>query len=353
VNYIGSKHSLLNFIDESVQKVTSGKFSSVCDIFAGTGAVGKFYKAKGKKIIANDIQYYSYVLNRNYIGNHKPLLFCGLCEEIPKLSSCEIALRKNLVCKYLNELNGIDGFIYNNYCFNGLQANGRMYYSDNNGKKCDAIRQKIEYWKNIEAVNDDEYYFLLASLIEAIDKVANTASVYGAYLKKLKKSAQKELNLISADFFANDRAHAVFNDDANKIINDIECDVLYLDPPYNQRQYDSNYHLLETIARYDNPIIAGKTGLRQSDAQKSKYCSRNKVKQELKDLVQKTKAKYIFLSYNNEGLLSLDDIREILSERGKYGVFERRYNRFKADIDKNRSYTAKNTTEYLHYAVIK
>jgi adenine-specific DNA-methyltransferase len=112
-----------------------------------------------------------------------------------------------------------------------------MYFTDENAKKCDAIRKKIEDWKKEEKITENEYYFLLASLIESIDKVANTASVYGAFLKKFKKSALNPLILQPADFYLNDNEHKVFNEDINKLIVESSHDVVYLDPPYNHRQY--------------------------------------------------------------------------------------------------------------------
>jgi adenine-specific DNA-methyltransferase len=134
-----------------------------------------------------------------------------------------------------------------------------LYFSDENALKCDSIRQKIESWKKDNYINEDEYFFLLASLLEAIDKVANTASVYGAFLKELKKSAQKTMVVKPADFFIGDKLykqeHNVFNKDINDLILQSSHDVVYLDPPYNERQYSANYHLLETIALYDEPNI--------------------------------------------------------------------------------------------------
>jgi adenine-specific DNA-methyltransferase len=155
----------------------------------------------------------------------------------------------------------------------------------------------------------------LASLIEAIDKVANTASVYGAFLKHLKKSAQKSMKLSPVELFENDNEHDIFNEDINNLIEHTNHDVVYLDPPYNHRQYSGNYHILETIAKYDNPVIKGKTGMRECKTQKSKYCSRSDVKKAYFDLIFNIKAKYIFLSYNDEGLMSLEDIKEIMSTR--------------------------------------
>lgn len=343
MNYIGSKLSLLSFIEKSVDEITSGDYFTVCDLFAGTGAVGKHFKRNGKKIIANDIQNYSYVLNRHYIGNHKPLHFAKLETEIAELKESKDKLKT--ICEYLSKLTGKNGFIYKNYCVGG--SGERQYFSDENGKLCDAVRDKIDEWKNEKKITDDEYYFLLCSLLESIDKVANVASVYGAYLKSLKKSAQKPLRIMPAELILNDNKHEIFNDDANKVARENQVDVLYLDPPYNQRQYATNYHMLETIARNDKPEIHGKTGLREYSKQKSQYCSRSQVRKAFADLVKNAKAKYIFLSYNNEGLLSLDDIKEIMSSRGKYGFFKQDYHRFKADS--GRDYSADKTVEYLHY----
>lgn len=353
MNYIGSKRSLLEFLEKSIDKVVDKKCSVFCDLFAGTGMVGSYFKKKGFSIIANDIQYYSFVLNKQYIENHDPLEFKQLEKDLPRLKIIDIEKKKDFVCEFLSNLKGLNGFIFQNYCLGGSKNKEfqRQYFSDENGMKCDAIRTKIEKWKNDGLINNKEYYFLLATLIETIDRYANTASVYGAYLKQLKKSAQKTFMLKPAELIINDKVHKVFNEDINQIVEKIEGDILYLDPPYNHRQYATNYHILETIAKYDNPEIYGKTGLRDYKNQKSLYCSRTQVKKTFKDLILKAKTKYIFLSYNNEGLMTHNYIKEVMSLRGKYGYFTKEYNRFKADKDKNRKYKSESTTEYLHYVI--
>ena len=355
MNYIGSKLSLLEFLEDSIDKVVDKNCVTFCDLFAGTGAVGSHFKKKGYKIIANDIQYYSYVLNRHYVGNHKELFFQNLTKEIPQLKNIEVANRKNMVCGYLSDLKGRKGFIYKNYCLGGTKDKKvrRLYFSDENVMKCDAIRQKIENWKKQNLLSDDEYFFLIASLVESIDRYANTASGYGAFLKQIKKTAQNNFVLKPVKLLINEQDHEVFNEDVNSLVKKIKGDILYLDPPYNQRQYATNYHMLETIAKYDNPKIHGKTGIRDYSKQKSLYCSRPQVKKAFKDLILKANAKYIFLSYNNEGLMTPEDIKEIMSLRGKYGYFTKEYNRFKADRAENRNYTASKTTEYLHYVVCR
>lgn len=328
INYIGSKYRLSQFIKENIINNISGNLSDFvfCDIFAGTGQVGREFKKQVKSVIANDIEYYSFILNKNYIENHT---------EIENSSS------------YLNELNNIplvNGFIYNNYCLGS--GSQRQYFSDHNGMKIDTIRQKIQEWYDTKVISDDLYYFLLASLIESADRVANTASVYGAFLKNLKKTAQRELVLSPAEFELNDNEHKVFNMDSNKLIKEIEGDILYLDPPYNARQYGANYHLLNTIAKYDKFTPKGKTGLRSYF--KSCYCSKSSVNLNFDNLIKNAKFKYIFLSYNNEGLMSTKSIETIMKKYGKYGLISKDYQRFKSDKTENRNHKSTSTTEYLH-----
>ena len=327
MNYIGSKYKLSDFISSSVKSIVGEDLSDkiFCDLFAGTGVVGRNFKKEVKKVISNDMEFYSYVLNKNYIENHE-------------------FLDNEIYIKELNETNGEEGFIFNEYSENG-KAN-RLYFSEHNGKKIDAIRTKIEIWKTEKKISSALYYFLLASLLESADKVANTASVYGAFLKKIKKTAQKELILEPAIFEINSHSHEVYNEDSNLLIKKIEGDILYLDPPYNAREYGANYHLLNTIAKYDNFTPKGKTGLR--DYSKSAFCKKKKVEKSFDDLIKNANFKYIFLSYNNEGIMSSETIKKILSNYGKYDLLTTEYQRFRADKKENRNHKASSTTEYLH-----
>jgi len=317
MNYIGSKYKLSTWIKEEITKRIKPEI--FCDLFAGTGVIGRVFKKHVKKVISNDVEYYAYVLNRNYIGNHKNLK------------------EKLEIIEYMNNLPlRDDGFIYNTYC----SPAGRLYFSDENGKKIDTIRMEIEKFKD----DEDLYYFLLASLIESADKVANTASVYGAFLKKIKKSAAKPLLLEPAVYEENDNEHVVTQKDANKLIREISGNVLYLDPPYNNRQYGANYHLLNTIAEYKEFEPKGKTGLR--DYYKSSWCQKRKVKEVFEDLIKHADFEWVFLSYNNEGLMSEEEIKEIMSKYGKYELVKKEYQRFKAD--NKREHKADKTHEYLH-----
>lgn len=354
MNYIGSKFSLLDFLYTSITSVVGNQKYMFSDLFAGTGQVWRYWKSKWHQVWANDMQYYSYVLNRNYIGNNNDLEFVWLNQDISDLLKTPLDQKKELVLLFLSQLKPETGFIYDNYCLWWTQWHEfeRQYFSDENGKKCDTIRSKIELWKNENKITEDEYFFLLASLLEAIDKVANTASVYGAFLKKLKKSAEKTLELKPAIYNTNQFDNIVSNEDVGLLIKHTKHDVVYLDPPYNHRQYSGNYHILETIAKYDSPEIRGKTGMRDCSDQKSDYCSRSNVKKAYSELVNSIDAKYIFLSYNDEWLMSLDDIKEIMSTRWEYWVFEKEYQRFKADKTESRNHKKDSVIEYLHYVKI-
>lgn len=170
MNYIGSKAKLLDFITDTIDDFTGicdGTGKVFADLFAGTGIVGSRFKEKGYFVLANDIQFYSFVRIKHFIENSSRL--------------------PTHLFDMMNQFQGVEGFIYEHYCQGS--GSGRMYFSDENGKRCDHIRQEIQILKELELISTAEYYHLLASLIDAIDKSANTASIYGSYLKKLKPSA--------------------------------------------------------------------------------------------------------------------------------------------------------------------
>ena len=158
MNYIGSKKSLLQFLEESIYQIVGKNNFTFLDLFAGTGIVGQHFKSKGHKVIANDLQYYSFVLNKNYIENHQVLKFLGLEKDLKDLKNIDFEKRADFVCKFLDSLELKEGFIYKNYCLGGTKDKEfqRQYFSDENGKKVDTIREKIEDWKKEKQINDNE-----------------------------------------------------------------------------------------------------------------------------------------------------------------------------------------------------
>jgi adenine-specific DNA-methyltransferase len=330
MNYIGSKNRLAAFIIRTMRQVCVEDWSNLtfAEIFGGTGIVARQLKNQVKTVILNDIEPYSFVLGRNYVGNTHPIE--NIADKKQMLENLPLVQ---------------DGFIFQHYCLGS--GSGRQYFSDENGKRIDTIRQTIQHWYNTNSINENEYYFWLASLIESADAVANTASVYGAFLKKLKKTAQKKFILQPAFFENSTHFHQVFNADANALIEKIKGDILYLDPPYNTRQYGANYHVLNTIALYDNFVPQGKTGLRPC-YHRSDYCSKTKVAVAFEQLIAKADFKYIFVSYNNEGLLPPQALQACLQQYGQYSCYTQHYQRFKADTDQKRQHKAQHTIEYLH-----
>jgi adenine-specific DNA-methyltransferase len=342
MNYIGSKQTLLPFIEQVFRENRDGDETIFCDIFAGTGAVGRHFKRLGLRVIANDFQHYAYALNKAYLEINHPPKFVRLRREFAgafaAMGKADPALQ---TLAFVGGLRGRRGFITKHYS----PAGDRLYYTEANARRADAIRQSLDEWREQELINDAEYFYLLCSLLEAIDRVANTASVYGAFLKQFKSSALRPLALKPLELSNHVKGCRVHQRDANELVREIECDVLYLDPPYNHRQYGANYHVLETIAAHDAPPLRGLTGMREYP--RSRYCQPKAAAEALEDLVRNARTKHILMSYNDEGLLSLKDVTRILGLRGTPRTFKTAYNRFKADS--GRRYKRDATLEYVHY----
>jgi len=265
MRYYGCKNKLLDFLSEGVDKTGMKGRAIFCDLFSGTTAVAKHFKQRGYTVYANDFLEFSYSLARTYIQNNDYPLFAGLHKVINGINSSRDNINK--VIEYLDNLKPLKGFIYKSYCPTGTKNldSPRMYFTDNNGMKIDAIRTKIQEWKDNNLISDDEFYILLTSLIEAIPYVANISGNYAAYLKHWDPRALKPINLQVPKILKSNGKNKAFKEDANILIRKIYSDILYLDPPYNTRQYASNYFLLELIAEgwfNEKPRIYGKTGMR-------------------------------------------------------------------------------------------
>jgi len=317
MRYYGNKSKILNFIDNVITQNIDTNVTSFCDIFSGTSAVGYYFKQKGFLINSNDNLEFAYSLAKTYIETNKKPQFTKLKKEIKD------------IFEYLNNLEPLEGFIYKNYSPYG----NRMYFTEENALKIDAIRTEIEKLKNEDLIDELEYYYLITSLLKAINLVSNISGTYAAFLKTWDKRALKPLIMKEIEVFDNNKKNKVYKKDSNELIKNIKMDILYIDPPYNTRQYASNYFLLELIAEgwFDKePEIYGKTGMRKYEHQKSKYCSRLTAYSALNDLVINANAKYIVLSYNDEGILTKEEILEILSKKGEPKVYEIEHKRYRS-----------------------
>lgn len=349
MRYIGNKE---NIIEKIYQILLSNgiKGESFFDFFSGTANVAKFFKSKQYKVFSNDIMYMSYCLQKAYIENNEEPQFDKLLEHINYTCSGTLfATPLETVVEYLNTIPPIKGFIYKNYTPGGTQdlAMPRMYFSSENGQIIDAIRTQIELWQDKELISEDEYYILLACLIESVSFYANVAGVYAAYQKKWDPRAVKRLVLRPIKLLGNSKRNVVSNVDGMSLINEIDVDILYLDPPYNERQYLPNYHLIETIARYDNPQIHGATGMRDYNGQKSSFCNARTALADLETIASTAKFKWLVMSYNSEGIMPQDDILSMLSKYGKTKLEQFEYARFKSN-NNGEAKTKKTVFEQLY-----
>ena len=292
MRYIGGKKLLLPYIKEIIESKTNN-VKVISDLFSGSGIVSKFFKEEGYNTISNDLMYFCTILLKGTLALNKIPNFKKL---IKVINEEPIQYLNNLKVENTNFLN-TDYFIYNNYSPIG----NRMYFTEKNALKIDLIRLIIDKWKKEKLIDDLEFYYLLTSLLEAVPYVSNITGVYGAYLKFWDKRALKDIILEKPKILECNTTHKIYNEDANELTRKIKkVDLSYLDPPYNQRQYLPNYHILETIAKYDNPKIKGVTGLREYVEEKSKYCVKKEILNTFDYLIKNIKTRYILLSYNTE-----------------------------------------------------
>lgn len=327
---IGSKCSVLGHISEVM--VREGIVGDIFfDVFSGSGCVGRYFK-QSYSIISDDILYFSYVLQRALV----------VLNDLPRFENVGVAglsvdprERVMRVLEFLNGIEGRCGFVCSHYtpASGGVDGIERRYFSEENGRKIDAIRIVIDEWFHGGWIGEDEYFYLLASLLLAVQKVSNISGTYGSFNKVWDPRARRPLVLRPIEIISSSFMHKAFNDDVFDLLDKVSCDVAYIDPPYNGRQYITNYHVLETIARYDNPEIFGKAGVRQySQREKSVFCSRRMVSDAVLKLLSGIKARYVVFSYSSDGLMSKDEIISLFEKAGLYGIklYEFQHRRFKS-----------------------
>jgi adenine-specific DNA methylase len=343
MRYYGCKDKLLKFIEESTKKADLYQGARFVDLFTGTTVVAQHFKKLGYTVIANDNLEFCYALAKIYIELNEYPKFKGLKNLIKDTTGVQkrLELEKPIiignesyerVISYLNNLKPIEGFIYANYC--PTETTGlRTFFTNENGAKIDAIRTKIQDWRENNLINELEYYYLITALLEAINRVSNVAGTYAACLKNWDSRALKKLTLIPPKIIFSSKRNKAFKRDANELVKEISADILYLDPPYNTRQYITNYFLLELIAEgWFNEKIAvkGKTGLVFNESKKSLYGQKSTAYKVFSDLINNAKAGYILVSYNSEGILTEGQIKRILSKKGEVEISKYDHKRYRS-----------------------
>jgi adenine-specific DNA-methyltransferase len=316
--YIGSKAKLTDWIMDLIDKETENVKTFV-DIFAGTASISNRALQKYNRVIINDILHANNIIYKGFFG-------AGKWNE-DKLN--EIITNYNTLAPDKIK----DNYFSKNF--------GGKFYEHNTARLIGYIRQDIEN-KKLELTNK-EYNILLATLIYNIDKIANTVGHFDAYIKKPIKSQPLRLRLINAQDFDNVEIH---REDANKLAKQLKSDLVYIDPPYNSRQYNRFYHLYETLIKWDKPKLYG-VALKPTPENNSLYCT-TKAKNAFENLVVHLNTKFLVVSYNNtykskshssENKIRLGEIEYILNKCGKTKIFEcshRFFNAGKTEFDNHK-----------------
>ena len=299
--YIGNKAKLTNWIEEIIKKEVKG-CDSFLDLFAGTGIVSKSVFKYFNNVLINDLLDSNNVV---YEAFFKPGKW-----------------NKKKLEKVLDEWNNIDvDKLRENYFSKNF---GNKFFDLKTARAVGEIREQLEVSKN--TYTKKEFFILLASILYSIDRVANTVGHYDAYIKKPIKNKKVNFKLIKTYDI---KEIKIYQEDANNLIKKIYADVVYIDPPYNSRQYSRFYHIYENLVNWKKPKLYG-VAMKPIAEKMSVYCT-VKAKDSFENLIQNIKAKYIIVSYNNtygskssssENKIKLEEIIKILDAKGKTKIFE-------------------------------
>jgi adenine-specific DNA-methyltransferase len=357
VRYIGNKTRLLPFLSDVLGQIGVAP-GRAHDAFAGTAAVGRALKESGWRVQSSDVMTYSYVFQRAYVvarrGPDARRVAAG-DPDVRRARSHMPPLNDGLsiLAEYLsNWVEPEHGFISQHFS----AKSGRMYFTNDNAMRIDAARHALHRWREAGLVSDDAYYLLLAAIIEGADRVANTAGIYAAYIKQWQPNATKTFRLQPAPPVSRAGGSRAYRDDAAAVAKKIgPIDLLYVDPPYNSRQYSGYYHIPELIATGwfgVLPVLKGKTGLPVHRPPASEWCNKAGAAKALGQLLEATGARHVLVSYNTEGILPADDFFDILGRHAVAPVqqFVRPYKRYRADQNgERRQYKADGVDELVYY----
>lgn len=296
ISYLGSKRRILPALVELIGEPDLPGAWFV-DLFAGTGVVGAAAAHAGWNVLANDHLVCSTALSAGALATAEQVEFAAL-------GGYEEAIRElNLVSCY--------GFISREYASPGESRSGhvRKYFTSGNASRIDGARALIGTWAAQGLITKTEELLLVADLLTAASQVSNTAGTYGAFLSKFSDRSRRELRLVSRDLGVHDSRCVVSNMDVMDVAVPAGSTV-YLDPPYTKRQYAAYYHVLETIAVGDEPLVEGVTGLRPWRDKSSSFCFKRRATQSLADLIDALapESRRVLLSYSEDGHADLEDL---------------------------------------------
>lgn len=306
--YLGNKFKLLNFIKKIVAENCS-EVETIADIFSGTGAVASAFN--GNVVVTNDLLYSNYICNLAWFGSE----------------SVRLNFLSSLIGEYNQNKNFEENYMTKNF--------SDTYFSKIDCSKIGFIREDIEQKFFEGVVTERERAILIASLIYAMDKIANTCGHYDTWRRGVIFENHLILPILNVPE-KNNINNRCFNEDANELVRHIKADLIYIDPPYNSRQYSDTYHLLENVARWEKPPVYGVALKFDRKNLKSDYCT-SKAVNAFEDLIKNCRAKYILFSYNNmaqkgnersNARIADEDIFRILNAKGSVQVFSKEYRAF-------------------------
>jgi adenine-specific DNA-methyltransferase len=350
--YIGSKSKIISHVLKRIASIV-GEGAHVVDLMCGTAAVSSALKECGYVVTAADVMTFSYHHARVALLLNEPPLFKNACSFIAKhLPNMQKSLfpqspyEQMLNC--LNIIKPVKGYFWKEFSFDGNPKNSdvsRNYFTPENAMKIDGLRACIKKLHEENQITDIEHSLLLHDLIMAANDIANIAGTYGHYLSNTIARAKDPIILTPTQIkhVKTDKLHTVLHGFAEDLASKINADLCYIDPPYVKRQYAANYHVLETLAREDEPEAIGVSGLRPWRDQHSKFCTKTQIRDSFDKVFSGMACPHFLISYSEDGLLSIDELESFFSNYGKVKTTRIVHKRFKS----NDSKLQENITEYI------
>lgn len=353
--YIGSKVKILDKVVAKISELTPSR-GHVVDLMTGTATVAGRLRAEGFRVTAIDVMTYSLHHARVKLLLNKEPKFSGCDGFIKQFSTSDSTSKSNYaeVVNSLNNVKPIKGYFWREFSKEGnpLHSNEpRNYFSPENAAKIDGIRYWIKKLYKQKLLSEIEHSLLLHDLIMATNNIANISGTYGHYLSKIMGRANSPLEIKTSDIIKTGSiiGHKIIRGYAEDLAKNIKADLCYIDPPYKKRQYAANYHILETIAREDEPDAIGVSGLRPWRDQYSNFCTKTKIWESFQTIFDDMDCNRFLISYSEDGLIPLPKLIEFFKKFGSVEVSTLSHKRFKS----NQSMLPAQITEYLIQIDIK